>query len=69
MGLGDVIDELHDEHRLTNTRSTKQADLTTPLRKDRMSLLLGLTGDLQVDRVSQIRGAVTLLPTEHSERT
>ena len=29
--LGDVVDQLHDEHSLADTRTAKQADLATPL--------------------------------------
>ena len=29
MSMGNVVNQLHDEHRLTHTSATKQADLTT----------------------------------------
>ena len=29
MGLGDVVDELHDQHCLAHTGTTKEADFTT----------------------------------------
>ena len=29
MTFGDVVDELHDEHRLSYTSSTEESDLTT----------------------------------------
>lgn len=32
MGLGNIIDEFHDEYRLTNTGATKQTNLPTTLR-------------------------------------
>ena len=31
MGLGNVVDELHDEHSLAHTRTTEQADLASTL--------------------------------------
>ena len=29
MSLGDVVDKLHDEHRLSHTGTTEESDLTT----------------------------------------